>query len=233
MTLAEDGIFVLGSTGAAGELLVRRLLAAGRRVVVLHRSDARRQEFEAWGATVVHGDATNRAEMQAAAQEAARDCGVMVSYIGGWPTNDPTTWPDYSGNRNAIDAAVDAGIPRFIFVTSIGTGNSFRYVPESSITRPILQLKTQAEEYLRQSTLCWTIIKPGGLGRPGTVPRTFTPLLCENESVRGSIDREDLTDLIVRVIDDQRGATFGKSLHAVATRIRVLEGELNPFVIPA
>lgn len=224
-----SGIFVLGSTGPAGEIFVRKLRERDRRVVVMHRSDQRRREFEALGAEVIHGDAMDRDSVFAATRRAAETCNTVVNYMGGFPLNDPSTWPDYEGNKNAIDAAEAAGIRRFIFVTSIGTGDSFQYVPETSITRPILQLKTRAEEHLRDSGLDWTIVKPGGLGKPGSVPRTGKPIATENEAVRGSIDREDLADAVLSVLDDQNGITRGKALHVVATNIKVFEGELTPF----
>lgn len=229
----KKGVFVLGSTGPAGEVFVRKIRAKGRPVVVMHRSDARRSDFEALGVEVVVGDAMARDSIFAATRLAAEHCNVVVNYMGGFPFSDPSTWPDYEGNKNAIDAALAASIERFIFVTSIGTGESFQYVPDTSVTRPILQLKTRAEAHLRDSQLYWTIVKPGGLGKPGSVPRTGKPILTENAAVRGSIDREDLADAVLQVLDDQRGVTFGKALHVVATNIKVFKGELTRFVIPS
>lgn len=225
----RNGIFVLGSTGPAGEAFVRKVREKGWPVVVMHRSEQRRQEFEALGAEVILGDAMDRDSMFAATRRAAENCNIVVNYMGGFPFSDPSTWPDYEGNKNAIDAAEAAGIKRFIFVTSIGTGESFQYVPETSVTRPILRLKTRAEEHLRDSQLAWTIVKPGGLGKPGSVPRTGKPILTENEAVRGSIDREDLADAVLQVLEDQGSVTLGKALHVVATNIKVFDGELTPF----
>ena len=227
------GIFVIGSTGPAGEALCRLLAATGEQLVVMHRSDKRRAEFEAMGCRVVSGDAMNREETFAAINSVAGDCDRVVSLIGGSPLNDPSTWPDYTGNVNATDAAIAAGIRRFILVTSIGTGASFRYTPETSITRPILQLKTRAEDYLRATDLDWSIVMPGGLGKPGSVPKSGAPLLTENEAVRGSIDRDELAALIAKVVRDNSGRTTGKRLLAAAVNIQVFDGEATPFELPA
>ena len=199
----------------------------------MHRSDKRRNDFEAMGARVLMGDAMNREEIFAATEEAASTCNRVVSLIGGFPFSDPNTWPDYTGNVNAIDAAIAAGIPRFIFVTSIGTGKSFQYVPEESVTRGILQLKTKAEDYLRDTNLDWTIVKPGGLGKPGSIPKSGAAFLTENEAVRGAIDREELAELIAQVVNDQSGVTTGRTLAAAAVKVQVFEGEHTPFEIPA
>lgn len=228
-----DGILVLGSTGPTGEMLVRRLRAAGRPVVAIQRSDNRREEFERLGARVLPGDAFERDGMLAAMRAAAQDCDTVINLIGGNPFHPPESWPDYDGNVNAIDGAVAAGFSRFIFVTSVGTGASWKYVPaEADYISKIIELKTRAEEHLKQTELDWTIVKPGGLGPPGyEIPRG-EPLITESHAVRGLIDRTDLVDVIMRVLDDVTGLTRHKELYAAVDRIELLEGAAEPFPLP-
>ena len=85
--------------------------------------------------------------------------------------------PDYTGSVNAIDGAVAAGLSRFICVTSVGTGASFEFVPGDAYIRPIIELKSKAEDHLKTTQLAWTIIKPGGLGPPDYKIPTGDPLL--------------------------------------------------------
>ena len=227
--MSNSGIFILGSTGGTGELLTRNL-AGDRAVTVMHRTDKRREDFEAMGATVIMGDAMDRASMFAATQTAAGSCDTVVSLLGGIPFTDPDGWPDYTGNVNAIDAALEVGIQRFILVTSIGTGSSSGWVPEESFLIPLLELKTRAEQYLQNSSLDWTIVKPGGLGKPGEFPDAPDEVLVtENPAVRGVIERGPLADVITQVIRDSDGRTFGRQLHVAAHKLQCFDGEPEPF----
>jgi nucleoside-diphosphate-sugar epimerase len=225
----SHGIFVLGSTGPTGGMLVRDLCADGRTVWVMHRSDKRKREFENLGATTLIGDAMERRSLFRATEQAAAECDTIVNLIGGDPMQPPDTWPDHEGNVNAIDAATSAGIRRFIFVTSVGTGSSWQYVPENAFTRPILELKTHAETHLRNSGLRYCIIKPGGLWHSEQVHQDDEALVTENDSIRGVIDRVQLVEVIKRVLDDENGVTDGKELYAVTYKINVLDGHAEPF----
>jgi nucleoside-diphosphate-sugar epimerase len=227
--MGNDGVFILGSTGGSGRALVESLCAVNRPVVVMHRSEEHRADFEAIGAKVIRGDAMDRDGMFAAAASAAQECNAVVDLIGGLPFTDPETWPDFVGNVNAIDAAAAAGLQRFIFVTSIGTGSSGNYVSAESFLLPLLELKTKAEEYLHQSGLDWTIIKPGGLnhGDEDVGPKNL--LITENDGVRGLIDREDLAAVVFKVVQHQGDTTLGKELHAVAMKVQMLAGDAQPF----
>ena len=221
-------IVIIGSTGPTGRILTERLCKANFPVTVIHRSDTQKEEFESWGATVVYGDAMERAPYIELLRQLAPKCDVLVNLLGGNPFNDPDSWPDYTGNVNAIDGAVEAGIRRFVFVTSVGTGQSEQYVPEGArIYGGMLGLKTKAEEHLKQTTLDWTILKPGGLGPPDYVIKSGNPLITENHGVRGLIDRHDLADVILRTIFDD--STIHKELYAVVDRIETFAGEPDSF----
>jgi len=224
-----DDVLILGSTGPTGEMLTKRLCEAGRTVVAIHRSDSRRDDFENWGARVVQGDAFDREGYIAAIQSVATECSTVLNLLGGNPFQPAETWPDYTGNINAIDGAVAAGIARFVFVTSVGTGASWEYVPKDAYIRPIIELKSKAEDHLKATQLAWTIIKPGGLGPPDYKIATGNPLITENYGVRGLIDRTDLANVILRVLSDSSGATVHKELYAVVDSIEHHHGEPDVF----
>ena len=224
-----QGILILGSTGPTGEMLTQRLCSAGHTVVVIHRSDARREEYESLGAKVILADAFERDAYIAAMQAAALDCDVAISLLGGNPFQEPDTWPDFTGNVNAIDGAVAAGLSRFILVTSVGAGASWEFVPEDAYIRGILQLKSKAEAHLKTTNLDWTIIKPGGLGPPDYKIKTGDPLITENHGVRGLIDRTDLANVVLRVLYDESSATLHKELYAVVDRLEHHAGEPDVF----
>lgn len=229
--MADQGVLILGSTGLAGQLLAEAL-APERPVVVMHRNGDRQAEFEGFGARVLIGDAMDRDSMFAVAAAAASDCDTLVSLIGGIPFNDPGTWPDYTGNVNAIDAAVAAGMQRFVFVTSIGTGSSFKWVPDNSeFLKPILELKTRAEEYLQQSGLHWTVVKPGGLIDKFDESYRIDAdqlLVTENPGVRGVVTRKLLADVTLQVLMNP-ASSAGRELHVVGDQVEYFDGDAPPF----
>lgn len=220
-------IAILGSTGPTGRILTQRLCEAGYTVTVVHRSESAQAEFEAWGASVVRGDAFKRDDYIEVMGQLADSCDMLVSLLGGNPFNEPDTWPDYTGNVNAIDGAVKFGLKRFILVTSVGTGRSWQYVPDNAYIRPILELKSKAEEHLKETELDWTIVKPGGLGPPGYEIQSGDPLITENHGVHGLIDRSDLADVILRVMFDN--TTIRKELYTVVDRVECCAGEPDRY----
>ena len=227
--MADNGVLILGSTGKAGYLLAEAL-APDTPVAVMHRREDQRAEFEAFGASVLIGDAMDRDSMFAVAAES--NCDTLVSLIGGIPFNEPDTWPDYTGNVNAMDAALAAGMQRFLFVTSIGTGSSMQWVPEnSSFLMPILELKTRAEDYLKQSALDWTIIKPGGLIDKFDESYEIADeqlVVTVNPAIRGVVTRKLLAD-VTKLALENPATTKGKELHVVGDQIEVFDGEATPF----
>ncbi|KAJ8600256.1 hypothetical protein CTAYLR_002007 [Chrysophaeum taylorii] len=75
---------------------------------------------------------------------------------------------DWIGAKNQIDAAVEAGVKKFIFVSSMGGTDPENFL--NSIGRredgsggDILLWKRKAERYLIASGLDYTIVHPGGL----------------------------------------------------------------------
>jgi uncharacterized protein YbjT (DUF2867 family) len=59
---------------------------------------------------------------------------------------------DLNGNRNLINAAREAGVRQFVFVSA--------YEADLSHPVPFLQAKAQIEDTLRASGLCYTILAP-------------------------------------------------------------------------
>ena len=120
-------------------------------------------------------------------------------------------------------------VRRFVLVTSVGTGDSWQFVPEDAYIRGILELKTKAEAHLKETSLDWTVVKPGGLGPPDYRIPTGNPLLSENHGVRGLIDRTDLADVVLRVMASAPTVTLHKEIYAVVDKLEKHAGEPAVF----
>ena len=203
-------VLIYGGNRKAGYEVTKLLRARGQAVTIAVRPTSDRSLVEPLGVDFVVADALDVDAVNQAI--VGSDYQAIITTIGCFSCEPP---PDFLGNRNIIDAAKTNGGPRIILITSIGAGDSHEHTNLLTrlALRKILPLKTQAEDYLRDSGLDYTIIRPGGLrGEDGT-PSSNTGLLYEDETTFGFIHRSDLAHLIVAALDDKR--TVGKTLAAV------------------
>ena len=200
-------IDAVGATRNTGLLTTELLLKRGDSVTALVRPSSDRSALKALGAQMAEGDALDIDSLRAALADGDYD--AVISTFGCFRCEPP---PDAIGNINLIKAAQEAGVTRFVLVTTIGAGDSFESSPAFSrrVLGGILPLKTEAEEALEASGLEWTIVRPGGL-RTGI--RLGDGVLSEDRKTFGYIFREDLAELIVAVLDDDR--TVGRTFAAV------------------
>lgn len=205
----DDGssILIFGATRNTGLLVAKILVERGDRVTAFVRPTSNRAELDKLGVDILVGDAMEIDTVRAAM--GAGEYRAVLTTIGCLPCEPPV---DYQANANIIKAATAASLGRLVLVTSIGSGDSYEAAPALSrrVLAKTLPLKTQAEEALRASGLEYTIIRPGGL-RSGR--RTGNGVLSEDREAFGFIFRQDLAELIVAVLDDDR--TIGKTLAAV------------------
>jgi nucleoside-diphosphate-sugar epimerase len=190
-------IFVAGASRGVGQETAKYLIAQDMKVKALLRTEVAAKGLEATGVMTVIGDALNvdNVEREILGNEAIQ---AVISTLGGLPTNDVK--PDFIGNKNLIDAAVKAEVQKFILVTSIGAGDSVVAIPPQALEalKPVLILKEQAEQYLMNSGLNYTIIRPGGLK---SEPATGNGILTADPRIVGSIHRADVAQLVCRCLN--------------------------------
>ena len=90
------------------------------------------------------------------------DCQILICATGAAPSLDFTQpyLVDYQGTKNLVVAAKDQKIEQFVMVSSLCVSNFFHPL---NLFWLVLWWKKQAENYLEQSGLDYTIIRPGGL----------------------------------------------------------------------
>ena len=202
-------IFLAGASRGVGREIAKCLRKQEMKVKAMVRFESARDDLEALGIEVVIGDALNLAEVEHAMHGAAFD--AVISTIGGKPTDGERA--DFKGNKNLIDAAVSAGVKKFLLITSIGSGNSSPALPLQALETlsAVLAEKEQAENYLIGSGLTYTIIRPGGL--KSNPPATGQGILTENPLVAGVIHRADVAAMVCQCLMSDRAN--GKILSAV------------------
>ncbi len=109
---------VTGATGLLGSHIVEKLRARGQPVRVLVRPGADRSWLQTQAVEFTAGDITDPASLPAACQ------GVDVVYHSAAKVGDWGPWEDFQritidGTRNLLEAAIGAGVRRFVHISSI------------------------------------------------------------------------------------------------------------------
>ena len=115
---------------------------------------------------------------------------------------------DYQGTKNLVDAARKQNVEHFIMVSSLCVSKFFHPL---NLFWLVLYWKKQAEEYLQQSGIAYTIVRPGGLKEEdnsdkivmsdadtlfdGSIPRQKVARVCVE-----AIDRTEAKSKIVEIV---------------------------------
>jgi uncharacterized protein YbjT (DUF2867 family) len=155
-------IAVIGATGIVGGMVTRRLLEQGKevRILVRHNSPSEQlakegratsaEELIEAGAEPVYGDLRDRASLDAALGGIETVITTANSVGRGGEDNPQSV--DLEGNGNLIEAAREAGVEHFVFVSSLGAD------PDHPV--PFMRGKGQSEASLRESRMDYTILAP-------------------------------------------------------------------------
>lgn len=153
MTSTNEGegreiVLIAGGTGRLGSRVVGLLTRRRMPVRVLTRNRARAAHLPE-AVEVMEGDVRDFGSLSAAVAGAT----TLISSIQG--LDDRRSSPeatDRDGNRNLIQAAKEAGVDHFVFVSALGAG------PDHPMS--MQRAKYAAEQTLKRSGLSWTIIRP-------------------------------------------------------------------------
>ena len=155
-------IAVIGATGIVGGMIARRLLDQGKEVRILVRRDSPSAQLALegratpaeslieGGAQPVYGDLRDRATLDAVLEGV--DTVISTANSAGRGGEDNPQSVDLEGNRNLIEAARDAGVKHFVFISAFGAS------PNHPV--PFMQAKGQSEASLRESGMEYTILAP-------------------------------------------------------------------------
>jgi len=178
-------IVIAGGHGKIALLLERLLADRGDHVSGLIRNPAQAGDVRAAGAEAVVCDLESATAGDVAALLSGADAVVFAAGAGpgsGVPRKDSV---DRGASVLLADAAVQAGVRRFVQISSMGAGQPPRPGGDE-VWAAYIAAKTAAEDDLRGRDLDWTILRPGGLSddagtgrvqlahppvRPGKVPR--------------------------------------------------------------
>lgn len=142
-------ILIVGASGRLGRVVAQRLLAQGKAVRALTRTPASVEQLKQQGAEVVVGDLRDPASLARACQGATQVVAAAHALVGKGDNTPKTV--DAAGHRALIDAAKAAGVEHLVYLSIQGTG------PNSPLE--FFRIKYHTEEYLRESSLNFTILR--------------------------------------------------------------------------
>jgi nucleoside-diphosphate-sugar epimerase len=164
---------ITGATGFLGGALANRLLDDGAQVRLLARSPEKARRLAARGADVFEGE-LNDAD---AARRAAEGCACLFHVAGatsGSLAKQRAT--NVEGTRAVLLAAADAGVKRFVHVSTI---SAYGYNYDGDVTEdmalgygadPYAKTKAVAEQLVRETAnrrgIAYSIIRPGMIYGP-------------------------------------------------------------------
>lgn len=149
-------VLATGGTGVLGTGVVTELVRRGHHVVHLGRHAD--HDAQAWpsGVTGWRGDVANAKSIEGAAE----GCDVVLHMAGIAVEHGDATFEavNVRGTANVLAEAERAGVPRFIFVSSLGApiGRSDYH-----------KSKVAGEALTRRFPGAWTIVRPGNIYGPG------------------------------------------------------------------
>lgn len=143
-------ILIVGGTGALGSVTAEKLLAQKEAVRVMTRTPAKAAALQAVGAEIVQGDLRDQPSLIRACQGVDTVFASAHSIMG--KGLDASKYVDDQGHRWLIDAAKDAGVNHFVYTSALGAA------PDSPSS--FFRIKYKIEQYLRNSGLSCTILRP-------------------------------------------------------------------------
>jgi NADH dehydrogenase len=143
-------ILVTGGAGFVGSHLIPRLVGTGEKVKCLDRSLARAETEKASGVEWVLGNVTDRQSLE----QAMSGVESVIHLVAILRESKGATFDgvNVQGTKNVVQAALGAGVKRFIHIGALGAGPNpiYRYAYS----------KWQGEEAVRSSNLDYTILEP-------------------------------------------------------------------------
>lgn len=196
-------IAIIGGHGKIARLATPLLVADGHEVTALIRNPDHIHDVTKDGARALVADVEHLATDEIATALTGHDVVLWSAGAGG---GDPkrTRAVDYDAAVRSMDAAMAAGIDRYVMISYFGAGPDHG-VPDDHPFYPYAQAKTDADAYLRTTSLTWTILMPSALTRqPGT------GAINTAAEKAGEVPRADVAAVIAAVVGADPAVTAGR-----------------------
>jgi nucleoside-diphosphate-sugar epimerase len=207
-------VAIAGGHGQIALRLAKVLSERGDEAVALIRNPDHADDVRQAGAESAVVDLEHASEDEVA--QAIAGCDSVVFSAGAGPGSGSARKEtmDYGGAVKLIAAARQAGISRYVIVSSMGANPD---APGNDTFSVYLRAKGRADEAVRSSGLDATVVRPGGLTND---PGTGRVSLGESTG-RGQVSRDDVAAVLTAVLDSPN--TIGKTFDLIGGNTPVAE----------
>ncbi|GAA0871721.1 SDR family oxidoreductase [Gangjinia marincola] len=183
-----EKILVAGANGTTGKMIVQQLHQAEVYVpVAMVRKHEQTAQFELDGIEVVLAD------LEQDLSFALNDVDKVIFAAGSGGQKVKAV--DRDGAKRLIDAAKKHGVKKFVMLSSIGADKP----EEADELQEYLKAKHQADEYLKNSGLSYTILRPGSLNNEEATHKIRGG---KHIDPQGEIPRADVANVLVHCLPD-------------------------------
>lgn len=196
-------ILLIGGHGKVALLAEPLLIEDGHQVTAVIRNAAHEADVAATGATPLVADIETMTTRQLTDLVRSHDAVVWSAGAGGGNA-ERTYAVDRDAAIRSIDAAVAAGIRRYVMVSYFGARTRHGVDPDHPFFA-YAEAKAAADEHLRRSGLDWTVLGPGTLTLD---PPTGKIDVTATES--GEVSRADVAEVIAAAL--RQTATVGRTI---------------------
>jgi len=181
-------ILITGATGKTGSATAKSLGEKGETFRALIRNEEKKEGLVSLGGEVVIGSIENT-EVVNQSMQGVKTVLVLL----------PNSESQLALEKQLVDSAKQAGVERIVKMSSIEA------TPDA--TSPIPKLHLESEEYIKQSGLAWTMIKPNFymqnlLASAGTIKEQGKIFLPMGEGKTGMIDTTDVGKVLAKVLSE-------------------------------
>ncbi len=199
-------ILVIGANGQIGKHIVRQLNQMNEyKVTAMIRKPEQAAFFTELKVNHVIGDLEGTVEELSSIMKNT-DIVIFTAGSGGNTGADKTMLIDLDGAVKSIEAAEQANVSRYIMISAIHANDRTKWL------EPIKHYhaaKHYADKHLMESTLQYTIIRPGRLTNEAGTGH----ISVGNNLTRADISREDVAKTVVASIQEK--ATYNQSFDLV------------------
>ena len=195
-------VAIAGGHGQIALRLAKIMSERGDEVVALIRNPDHADEVRHAGAEPAVVDLEHASEDEVANAINGSDAVVFAAGAGPGSGSERKETMDYGGAVKLIAAAKQAGVGRYVIVSSMGANPNATGDDTFSV---YLRAKGRADDAVRASGLDATVVRPGGLTNDAGTGRVRL-----GESLpRGQVTRDDVAAVLVAVLDSP--STIGRT----------------------
>lgn len=189
-------LIVFGATGTIGTQLVRQALNQNHSVTAFARR-ARSIEFKHKNLKLISGNVLDPEKVKNAVYGHKA---VMVALGAGRQGNIRS-----EGTRNIIQAMEQSGVNRLVCLSTLGAGDSrnnlnffWKHIMFGLFLRKAYADHQLQEEYIRNSSLTWTIVRPGAFTNGERTEKYKHGFSSKEKNLRLKISRADVADFMLK-----------------------------------